>query len=135
MMSEDKEEINMTFQRSSKKFTIKKHQPNHLNEVLKNNLAQFIGPETKNFFKRFEIKTNFLAKDPSEWISDQNYQDAREIVTKLKVINDVAEKAVKLIEDYNKSLTKNEEQQKYLIQVVCDFRNDPDYKKSTVKRG
>lgn len=44
------------------------------------------------------------------------------IFTDLKVVNDIAERALALIEQYNDSLTKNEEQKQYLLQVVQKHR-------------
>jgi len=49
------------------------------------------------------------------------------------VVNDVAERNVKLIEEYNTILTKDEDQKQYLLQVVNEYRKKyPDSKKSTL---
>lgn len=46
------------------------------------------------------------------------------------VVNDVAERNVKLIEEYNTILTKDDQKQ-YLLQVVNEYRKQyPDSKKS-----
>jgi hypothetical protein len=127
---EEEEEMMQT----CKKFEInRKSQNEQLEEILQKSLAQFIGPDTKNFFKRFKIKPDFLKRTPDKWVDDLNYQFGKEIISKLKVTNDVAERGVQLIKDYNRSRTKNEEQQQYLIQVVSDYHKKyPDYKKSTL---
>jgi hypothetical protein len=41
----------------------------------------------------------------------------------VKVVNDLAERAVALIQEFNSSLTRNEEQKQYLLQVVEDHRS------------
>lgn len=54
-------------------------------------------------------------------------------VNNLRVVNDLAERGVKLMEDYNKLISKNEEQKHYLLQVVSQYRHKfPDCKKSTL---
>jgi len=40
---------------------------------------------------------------------NKDYEKARNIVTKLKVTNDTAERGVKLIEEYHDKLTHNKE--------------------------
>lgn len=49
------------------------------------------------------------------------------------VVNDIAEKGVKLIEEYNTITTNDETQKQYLLNIVCDYCNKyPDSKKSTI---
>jgi hypothetical protein len=58
------------------------------------------------------------------------------ILTELSVINDVAERGVKLVQEYNSILTKGENQKQFLLQVVNDYTtNYPDYKKNTFIRS
>jgi len=45
------------------------------------------------------------------------YNNAREIISSIKVVNDTAERNVKLMEDFNQKITKNEEQKQFLLQV------------------
>ena len=45
-----------------------------------------------------------------------------QIINNLSVINDVAERGIKLIEEYNSILTKDEKQKQFLLQVVNDYR-------------
>lgn len=85
-------------------------------------LSDFVTANTKNFFERFNIKTSFLNKDPTFWEEDADFQEARAIVNNIQVVNDNAERGVKLIEDYNKILTKKEEEKQFLLQVVIDYR-------------
>ena len=40
----------------------------------------------------------------------------------LKVVNDTAERGVALIQEYNKTLTKDERDLQFLLQVVADHR-------------
>ena len=48
------------------------------------------------------------------------------------MVNDTAERGVKLIQDFNNSITKNEAQKQYLLQCVEEYRKIyGDCKKST----
>jgi hypothetical protein len=46
------------------------------------------------------------------------YIKVKELVNNLIVINDIAKRGVKLIEDYSKLIIKSEDQKQYLLQVV-----------------
>lgn len=104
-------------------------------DVIDNGLEQFVSSTTARFFERFNIDKSFLELDPSIWPTHECYQSAFVYLNKLKVVNDVAERGVKLIEDYNKLLTKNEEQTQFLLQVVTDYRKRfPNSNKSTISK-
>lgn len=69
------------------------------------------------------------------WNQNKHYKKGKELVNNLRVVNDVTERGVKLIEDYNKLISKNEEQKQYLLQVVSEYRHKfPDCKKSTLSK-
>ena len=55
-----------------------------------------------HFFRRFNISTDFLHFEH------------------LQVVSDTAERGIKLIEDYNKSTTKDEEQKQYVLLVIAE---------------
>lgn len=94
-------------------------------------LHDFINENTSNFFKRFDISTDFLQKDPSEWNEMPEYQNAKQKLSELEVVNDFAERGVKLMKDFNKSSTKDEETKQFLLQVVSNYRQQyPDHSKS-----
>ena len=38
------------------------------------------------------------------------------------MVNDIAERVLKLMEDYNKIITSDEEQKQFLLQVVSSYR-------------
>lgn len=71
--------------------------------------------------------------EPEEWINNTAYKEGSNIVVHIRVVNDVVERGVKLIEEYNSILTQDEEQKQYhLLQIVKDYKNNnPDSKKST----
>lgn len=91
--------------------------------MLDKEIDYFVSSRTLIFFKRFEIDTYFLNTDPDVWCENQHYLKAKKIVDGLRVVNDTAERVVKLIQDFNSSLTKDEEQRQFLLQVVSECRH------------
>lgn len=69
-----------------------------------------------------------------EWQEDTEYQKFLKFVTDLKVTNDLAERGVKMIEDFINTATKDETQLQALLQVVeAHRRRYPNCKKSTLE--
>ena len=52
------------------------------------------------------------------WAKRTDYRDAKEVIQHLLVVNDCAERAVKLATDFNLALTNDEEQRQLLFQVI-----------------
>lgn len=96
--------------------------PQQMERLQEWQLDHFINENTIRFFQRFNINTEFLSKDPSVWYSDENYCKARDMLQKLQVVNDHAERGVKLMKDFNFSLTKDEQEKQYLLEVVANYR-------------
>ena len=61
-----------------------------------------------------------------------DFQAMAEFIRHLQVVNDPAERSVKLIEDFAKKITKDENQRQFLLQVVEKNRKSkPVMKKNT----
>jgi len=100
---------------------------------LKKKIENFITVDSLKFFTRFNLSTSSLDLEPQLWDTDENYKIGFHMVQQLKVVNDTAERSIKLIEDYNSIITKNEDQKQFLLQVVRNYRQKyPDSKKSTL---
>lgn len=96
-------------------------------------LSDFCTPNALKLFDRFKLSYDFLKKDPVLWGIDKNYQHAKQVINSLTVVNDPAERGVKLIEDYSGKLTKDEEQLQFLLQVVSEHRkNYPNHTKKSI---
>ena len=52
------------------------------------------------------------------WSENGDYILGRERAGKLRVVNDTAERGIKLFDDYNRLLTNNEKGKQFLLQVV-----------------
>ncbi|KAL4125926.1 hypothetical protein QTP88_010163 [Uroleucon formosanum] len=110
--------------------------PNKIYDYANKDINDFISIQSSNFFNRFGIPMDFLDLDPKLWNENDQYKKSKELVNNINVVNDIAERGVKLIEDYNKLLTKNEDQKQYLLQVVSEYRQQfPDCKKSTLSKN
>jgi len=85
------------------------------------------------FFKITGLSIDFLQVDVAAWESDANFLSAKKAVKTMCVVNDIAERGVALINEYNKLHTNDEEQKHYLRPVVRKFRKEhPDWNKSAL---
>jgi len=107
-----------------------------LKEVVDGGLVNLLTKETLTFFHRFNINTDFLRQHPNTWPQNNDFQEGLNIVKTLKVVNDMAERGVKLITDFNNLLTKDEDQKQYVLQVVSKCRAlFPDVSKTTLTKA
>lgn len=92
-----------------------------LSTFVSKKLSDFITSNSIKFFDRLNVSKSFLVIDPSKWHDHEDFKNAVEIVRKLKVVNDIAERGVKLMQDYNKKLTTKELEYQKLLQVVKEY--------------
>lgn len=105
----------------------------NIQNILEKKIENFITVDSLKFFTRFNLSTSFLDLEPQLWDTDENYKISFHMVQQLKVVNDTPDRSIKLIEDYNNIITKNEEQKQFLLQVVRNYRQKyPDSKNSTL---
>lgn len=99
-------------------------------------LSDFVSIKSTNLFSCLTIdKKNFLKKSVSTWEEDVAYLQAKRKVLSLRAVNDTAERAVKLMQDFHGLITAKEEQKQFLLRCVQEHRNlYPDCKKETLKR-
>lgn len=82
----------------------------------------FITTTTAKFFAVLGLSQNFLQDYPSEQNQDEQYVRGNKDVNSLKVVNDLAERGVALMQEFNSSLTRNKQQKQFLLQVIEDHR-------------
>ena len=68
------------------------------------------------------LAPDWLATDPDAWEKIESFRVAKEFVRTVKVINDVAERGVKLAGDYATLLTKDDKIRAIVLQGVERFR-------------
>lgn len=101
--------------------------------ITNKNLENFITSNTYRLFQITGMSPDFLKNDVENWDNDENYKRNKAIVYSMRVVNDIAERGVALMEEYNKLHTTDEEQKQYLLLLVKDHRKKfPDTKKSTL---
>lgn len=71
--------------------------------------------------------------DIEHWEKYKDYKKSKDIIQSMRVVNDIAERGVALMEEYNKLHTINEEQKQFLFLLIKQFRQKyPDGKKLTL---
>lgn len=116
ILEEDKEEEKEV----QKKFYLKSEEvSNFVNNELPTSL---LSAKSMMMFKRFGLSTNFLKIDPSEWNTQNDYIQGQQIIRSLKVVNDTAERGVKLMEEFNEKITKDEDQKQFLLKVSSLYK-------------
>ena len=87
-----------------------------LEDVLGKNLSvDLLGIRSHIMFKRFHISKDFLKTDSTHWKAQESYKKGREIIASLKVVNDIAERGVKLMEEFDKRFSVDEEQKQFAL--------------------
>jgi hypothetical protein len=81
-------------------------------------LSDFVTERSMNLFHALKIDPACLDGEPSKWHDCPTYISAKEKVSAMKVINDCAERAVKLATDFNAALTQDESQRQLVFQIV-----------------
>lgn len=108
-------------------------QPTNVHSVASKTLDHFVSRKTMEFFKRFNISTDFMQYEPALWAQREDYIRGSEVVGKIMVVNDVSERKVKLMEEFNALLTKDEDQKQFLLITVDRYRkNFPSHNKSSL---
>lgn len=85
-----------------------------LNKELPINLLSY---KSYKIFKRFGISSEYLKMNPTKWSDNLAYQSAKRTIDSLQIVNDTAERGVKLMEDFNDKFSKNENQKQFFLQV------------------
>lgn len=102
-----------------KKLSLK---PEEIKNFISKDFSCLVSTNTKRFFERFNIETIFLTDNTETWSTYDSYIKGSEILKNIRVVNDTAERGVKLIEDFNNILTKDEDQTQYLLQIVKNYK-------------
>ncbi|XP_074115222.1 uncharacterized protein LOC141537915 [Cotesia typhae] len=95
-----------------------------LHLILQKNISDFVSKKSLKLFEIFDLPYDFLDKNIDLWSTDESYNENKEFFAQLKVVNDVAERGVALVSEYNQCLTKDEEQFQFLLQVVKEHRKN-----------
>jgi hypothetical protein len=103
---------------------IKRFKSSTMENLLEVEIDYFVNEHSLRFFQRFNLKTDFLDQNPVNWPTHRSYLDGLAVVRQLKVVNDCAERSVKLIKDFRGKFTKDERQLQYVLQMVQAHRKN-----------
>ena len=99
-------------------------------------LSDFVDTESLFMFDCFDFKKDWLDKPVDTWENYESFKEMENFVRNLKLTNDTAERGVKLVTDYCKTLTKDSEDLQNLMQVVEQHRGEyKDVKKTTLNKA
>ena len=98
-------------------------------------MVDLIGPDSFRFFTIMGLPYQFLHIPASEWINCNDYQKIKPTVDKLQVVNEAAERGVKLCHDFL-NVARDEKRFQDIPQVVeSDRQRIPDqWKRSSVSK-
>ena len=106
-----------------------------MNDLPQQNLSELFGRESWQFFTILGIDTEFLFSPVSSWSSMESFRQAKDVVQALHVVNDAAERGVKLCHDFILS-SKKEQKLQGILQVVENSRARlPDQRKLATADG
>lgn len=96
-------------------------------------LSSFVSSQTLDFFETLSGVRwhSFLTEDPKTWHNNSEFKNLENIVNKLIVVNDPAERGISLITKFNNILTHQEDQKQFLLQVIeAHYKIFPNSKKA-----
>ena len=97
-------------------------------------LSSLVGAKSWQLFRVLQVDNNWMTLPPTQWVTDAAYNEAAMFVHNCKVVNDMAERAVKLITDFAGTITQDEVQRQYLLQTVEKHRREiSNFKKTTLR--
>ena len=98
-------------------------------------LSNLLRPKSHTLFSILCINTDWLAKPIEQWTEQPGYQEAEKFVRTVKVVNDTADREVKLISEFATIITSDPKQREWLLQGVENYRQQyPDFGKKTIKQ-
>ena len=118
----DKEDKNVDSELINRTGNIKRYKTKNIDDLFEKNIDFFVTSKSLRFFTRFNLKTDFLDKPPSEWSKQESYIEASKIIGKIKVVNDCAERGVKLMKEFNGKFTKDEKMLQFVLKIVDSHR-------------
>jgi len=98
-------------------------------------LTDLVGPDSHTLFQSLHIGNTWLGKPVNQWKEDPDFIVAETFVRNVKVVNDAAERGVKLMTDYATAITTDPQQKAAMLQCVEHHRRlYPDFQKRTLNK-
>ena len=93
-----------------------------VDEIFYKDSDYFVNSESMKVFEKFNLKSDFLSFNLSEWPQDRTFLKILNVFSKLKVVSDCAKRAVKLLQDHEGFFTTDPEQNEFILQFIHDNR-------------
>ena len=102
-------------------------------------VSDLVGERSVIVFQRLKLSAydvSFLKYARSKWCEFEGWAKLNQFANGLEVVNDIAERGVRLMEEYKDVLTNDEEQRKKILHCVEETKKIyPDFKKSTLAKN
>lgn len=85
-------------------------------------ISDLVCQKTTVFFKLLGLDISFMDEPVSNWTNITAYQQSKVFLQNIKVVNDVAERAVRLVQDYNKKNWTDEQKFQDMLRTVARYR-------------
>ena len=85
-------------------------------------LVDLVGENSHFLFHVLKLDTNWLGQNVPEWELDEDFVKAKDFVSSVKVVNDPAERGIKLCQDFLHLLSKNSKTEHDIQQIVDHHR-------------
>jgi hypothetical protein len=118
VLCEEKKQMVRALAKPKNVTDLRRVDPKTLGLLQSASLADFVTERSKNLFSALSIDPPFLELDPETWDEYDGYKTAKLKVLALRVVNDCAERAVKLATDFSQTLTHDETQRQLVFQIV-----------------
>jgi len=87
------------------------------NDFLSFSLDKFVLKSSFKTLRLLNIPSDCLQENSSGWNQNEEFIARMNIVKHLQVVNDLAERGVKLMSDFTDTATKDENQKQFILQV------------------
>lgn len=92
-------------------------------DLHKKKLSDLIGCQSMNAINSLQLNLGFMYNlDTEKWADSKEYEIAKSYVDHIAVVNDVAERSLALMTNFNEKLTRKESKKQLILQVVQDNR-------------
>lgn len=81
-------------------------------------LSDFVNSSSTELFQIYEVDTAFLHEPADNWEATSAYQQAKKILSEIRVTNDCAERAAAHLKQYNRKVTDSDEEFQKLLRVT-----------------
>ena len=81
-----------------------------------------IGAKSWHLFNILNHREDWLSEQPNKWQNMAEFKEAQHVVRNIRVVNDAAERAIKLITEYSTKISKDEDEKQALFQVIENHR-------------